>query len=315
MIKLISHILVLHVAFTCRQTYLKVLKGYRCVTHTEIFTNISDISQQLCTWYCLKDDDCNVMKYSLAGRSCHLSPEKCQYFHIDMGYVVFSTNIDTCLRWASVTEVNMDSAIGSQRVNKPGQLFVARGKFNGDMIPGKYADGRARHTLGGAQVIFDEPEILIIRDGCTVEWVLYDSATLDPFPTGAVVGGWLQGVPLYVARKYQRYFNPNMNGLSVGYYNKAAGLGHVGWGDNDVTMTSMDILVLRDWDHDVKKTHQYIATTMWYCKWYISQSLYCVIGSPQHQDRRSLILRTNMVCIYYLICAFDMEHLNSEKLN
>ena len=275
MIKLISHIIVLHVAFTCRHTYLKLLQGHRCVTHTEIFTNISDISQQLCTWYCLKDDYCNVMKYSLAGRSCHLSPEKCQYFHIDMGYVAFSTDIDTCLRWASVTEINMDSAIGSQSVNEPGQIFVARGMFNGDVIPGKYADGRAYHTLGGAQVRFDEPELLIIRDGCTVEWVLYDSATLDPFPTGAVVGGWLQGVPLYVARKYQRYFNPNMNGLSVGYYNKAAGLGHVGWGDNDVTMTSMEILVLRDWDHDVKNTSIYCDNNVVLQMIYISIPVLC----------------------------------------
>ena len=194
------------------------------------------------------------MKYSLAGRSCHLSPEKCQYFHKDMGYVTFTSNIDTCLRWASITEVDMSSAIGSQSVNKPGQVFVVRGMFNGDVIPGKYADGRAYHTVGGAQVRFDEPELLIIRDGCTVQWVLYDSATLDPFPTDAVVGGWLQGAPLYVARKYQQYFDPYYYELSVGYYDKAAGLGHMGWGVNDVTMTSVEILVLRDWDHDNDNT-------------------------------------------------------------
>ena len=80
------------------------------------------------------------------------------------------------------------------------------------MIPGKYGNGVGHYIVEGAEVTFNDPEFLVVRTGCTVDWVTYDSSSSDPFPA-AITGGWLQGNPLYVARKYQVY---GTDALSVG---------------------------------------------------------------------------------------------------
>ena len=242
----------LHVTLACPHTYIKLQQGHRCVTNTEIYTNISDTSQQRCIWHCLKDVHCDVINYNAITGLCRLSLEKCMYFQWDLDYIVVAmTMTEPCLSWVSITDVDMNSAISSPVNDGSGKkLFTVRGISNGDMIAGKYDkfNQKAYYIASGAEVEFYDPEFLVARDGCTVEWVMYDSVGQSPFPTGAIVGGWLQGAPIYVARKYQQYHNPSVNSLSGGYYDKATGLGHMGWGGADIVMTSAEILVLKNWD-------------------------------------------------------------------
>ena len=250
--ELMFFVVLLHVTSAYRQTYIKLQQGHRCVTNTEIYTNISDTSQQRCTWHCLKDVHCDVINYNVNTHLCRLSLEKCMYFQRDLDYIaVAMTMTEPCLRWVSIDDVDMNSAINSPVNDGSGmKLFIVRGISNGDMIAGKYHEfnKNAYYVASGAEVVFNDPEFLVARDGCTVEWVMYDSVGHGPFPTGAIVGGWLQGVPIYVARKYQQYHNPSAYSLGVGYYDKATGMGHMGWGGADFMMTSAEILVLKDWD-------------------------------------------------------------------
>ena len=174
------------------------------------------------------------------------------YFQWDLENIaVTMTMTEPCLRWVSISDVDMNSAMSSPVNDGSGmKLFIVRGISNSDMIVGKYHEfnGNAYYIASGAEVVFYDPEFLVVRDDCIVEWVMYDSVGQGPFPTGAIVGGWLHGTPIYVARKYQQYHNPSAYNLGVGYYDKATGLGHMGWGGADVTMTSAEILVLKNWD-------------------------------------------------------------------
>ena len=193
-----------------------------------------------------------MISYNVNISLCRLSQEKCMYFQWDLEYIaVIMTMADPCLRWVSSTMSiwTMNRAMRSPVNDGSGvDVFVARGIYNGDMIPGKYDDfhKKAYYLTSGVEVMFYDAEFLIVRDGCTVALITYDSITLDPFPMGAIAGGWLQGNLLYVARRYQQYQNTRAHGLSSGYYDKAVGLGHMGWGGADFTMTSADILVLKD---------------------------------------------------------------------
>ena len=262
--------MVFHVVSACRQTLVKPQHGHRCVTHTEIYTDIPDISWQLCTLYCLKDAHCGVINYDVNTRLCRRSQETCQYFHRDTGYAALAMNMtDACLRWVSLNNVDLNDAISSPSPGDGLKQFVVRGVSNGNVIPGKYANGVGYYIVEGVEVPLNDPEFLVLRDGCTVDWVTYDSSSNDPFPA-AINGGWLQGKPVYVARKYQVYENPTADSLSVGYYDKASGMGHMGWGSHDVTMTDVELLVLRNWEKHwsyikglyTQRTHDFITTLL-----------------------------------------------------
>ena len=199
----------------------------------------------------MKDAHCDMINYSANISLCRPSQEKCMYFQLDLEYIaVIMTMTDPCLRWVSINDVDMNRAMRSPVNDGSGvDVFVARGISNGDMIPGKYDDfhKNAYYLTSGVEVIFYDAEFLIVRIGCTVEWITYDSTTLDPFPMGAIVGGWPQGNHLYLARRYQQYQNPRAHGLDSGYYDKTVGLAHMGWGGANFTMTSVEILGLKDY--------------------------------------------------------------------
>ena len=240
--------MVFHVVSAYRQALVKPQFGHRCVTHTEVYTDISGISWQLCIWYCLKHAHCGVINYDVNTRLCRRSQETCQYFHRDAGYAALAMNLtETCLRWVSLNNVDLNDAISSPSPGDGIKQFVVRGISNGNVIPGKYANGVGYYIVEGAEVTFNEPEFLVVRDGCTIDWVTYDSSSSDPFPA-AIIGGWLQGKPVYVARKYQVYETTDVEALSVGYYDKASDIGHMGWGGNDVTMPDVELLVLENWE-------------------------------------------------------------------
>ena len=240
--------IVFHVVSACRQTLVKPQHGHRCVTHTEVYTDITDISWQLCTWHCLKHAHCGVINYDVTTRLCRRSQETCQYFHRDTEYAALAMNMtDACLRWVSLNNVDLNDAVSSPSPGDGLKQFVVRGISNGNVIPGKYAYGVGYYIVEGAEVTFNEPEFLVVRDGCTIDWVTYDSSSSDPFPA-AIIGGWLQGKPVYVARKYQVYETTDVEALSVGYYDKASDIGHMGWGGNDVTMPDVELLVLENWE-------------------------------------------------------------------
>ena len=154
---------------------------------------------------------------------------------------------DACMRWVSLNNVDLNDAISSPSPGDGIKQFVVRGISNGNVIPGKYAKGIGYHIVEGVELAINKPEFLVLRDGCTVDWVTYDSRSSDPF-LAAIIGGWLQGKPVYVARKYQAYETSGVEALSVGYYDKASGKGHIGWGGKDVTMPDVELLVLENWE-------------------------------------------------------------------
>ena len=172
--------MVFHVVSACRQALVKPQHGHRCVTHTEVYADITNISWQLCTWYCLKDAYCGVISYDADIRLCRRSAEKCMYFHRDTGYAALAMNMtDTCLRWVSLNNVDLNDAFSSQSIFTVSRIFVVRGISNDDMVPGKYLSKyvAAYHIVDGVEVPLNDPEFLVVRDGCTVDWVTYDSGT------------------------------------------------------------------------------------------------------------------------------------------
>ena len=138
-----------------------------------------------CTWHCLQDANCNTINYNVNISLCRLNQQKYMYFQWDVEYIaVIMTMADPCLRWVSnFSDVDMNSAILSPFNDSSGfSSFVARGIYDGNMIPGKYDDfsKRSYYLISGVEVMFFNAEFLIVRDGCIVEWLTYDSATFDP---------------------------------------------------------------------------------------------------------------------------------------
>ena len=156
---------------------------------------------------------------------------------------------DPCLRWVSGNNVDMGSALSCpNRYNPPIDIFVARGASADNVILGKYVVSHqiGYHAINGAAATINNPEFLVVSKVCAVDWVTDDSASTDPFPTGAIVGGWLKGIPLYIGRKYQVYPNARLEDMSIGYFDRVSDLGHMTWGPSDVTMKVVEILVLRN---------------------------------------------------------------------
>ena len=95
--KLINILITVHMVSACRQTYMKLQQRNRCVTHNEVYTNITDITQQLCTWHCLKNTACSVMNYNIKNSVCRFSDDNCVYFHRDEDYDAVAINVTgTC---------------------------------------------------------------------------------------------------------------------------------------------------------------------------------------------------------------------------
>ena len=78
------------------------------------------------------------MNYNIKNSVCRFSDDNCVYFHRDEDYDAVAINVTgTCLRWVSNSDVNMDSALYcSYRVNPTEYIFVVRGIFVENVIPG-----------------------------------------------------------------------------------------------------------------------------------------------------------------------------------
>ena len=91
-----------------------------------------------------------------------------------------------------------------------------------------------------------QAEFLAVATVCNVNWVPYDSTLGNPLPVHAVIGGHLNDIPLYVARKLAQHVPGQQAKYSYGYYDSMDGLGHFPY--IDIVYNQVEILVVQEWN-------------------------------------------------------------------
>ncbi|PAA76145.1 hypothetical protein BOX15_Mlig012514g1 [Macrostomum lignano] len=107
--------------------------------------------------------------------------------------------IELCLSWHPAS--NGDIPAGAVKAGE--DCYVARAKHEGEWVPGKLSAGHtsAYVPYGDEEVPYSEYEVLVSSEighfGCGYQWL---PAKGNSVPKGALVSGYDNGAPLYVAR-------------------------------------------------------------------------------------------------------------------
>ena len=187
----------------CRQKFAKSLPGYRCITYTENYTVIANISPHLCNHQCMLLSTCFLSNYYFANSMCLLSEEACIYMIRDEAFRTSHFHKikppRECLYWTPMgTEDRGRSIWSSPCAESPNECQVGRLTKNSEVSTGKYQphkpivvavfDGDAK----GCSLPDCDPEVLQIHPVCYITWLSFN-ATTDPVPPIAVQGGYLIG--------------------------------------------------------------------------------------------------------------------------
>ena len=225
-----------------------VLTGFRCVTETEVYTTIVGIEQHLCTYLCVRQNDCSIVNYNTEKTTCHLSNDPCVALEGDEAFQVNYLGLidrSECLRWLPTSNFDANEAVVSPKCH-PTEIvcYVGRLVSSLNVVPGKYL-----HNSGRVYVVFNADEnynidasntkeFLHVRAGCQVTWMPFSAG--DAIPLGAVKGGFLasNGATLYIMRApvapYAAIF---------GYYDPVSNTGHLPH-IGAVTLDEIELLVL-----------------------------------------------------------------------
>ena len=237
----------------CRHIYIQPPQGgHRCITDTQIYINKTDVrDQRHCTWLCMRDPNCQVVNYNNIGVYCLLGHGPCVSLEKDEDFVATALQAKgPCLKWLANYQDDRNSAITYPQSTDPSDLMmIVRGRVENNKIPGKgwLAMGYNYYTLEGQELLFTDEnqcEFLTLSPECNISWVHHDSTSGNPLPTGAVIGGNLDDVPLYVARKFAIHESGDPPRHSSGYYSNIEGLAHIPYSQLDRVYTSAEILVV-----------------------------------------------------------------------
>ena len=156
-----------------------------------------------------------------------------------------------CLKWTpnlnndGYEDISFELFIGSSD-----SIFVGRARIGKNKIPGKGLSTRTTmyYSWEGRErgLPDSECEFLTLSPECSISWVPHDSTSGNPLPTGAVIGGNLNNVPVYFARKYAVHLPGDAMKYSSGYYDDETGLGHFPYGGLDIIHTEIDVLVVQE---------------------------------------------------------------------
>ena len=241
----------------CRQLHIQAPRvGQRCITDTQIYTNKTGVrDQHHCTWLCMLDPNCRVINYNSIGAYCLLGQGPCVSLENEADFVTTAMQSKKpCFKWVTDYENDIYKPITFPMITDPSDsLIILRGREDNNVLPGKGAlqTGYMYYSWEGNEVysLFTDgqPEFLTLSPECTISWVHHDFTTGQPLPAGAVIGGHLNDVPLYVSRKFTVYRSGDLAMYSSGYYNDIEGQAHMPYGALDRVYTETEILVVQDW--------------------------------------------------------------------
>ena len=233
-------------------------QGQRCITNTEIYINKTGIQcQHHCTWLCTRDQICQVINFNSIGAYCLLGQGPCISWEKDVSFITTSFSAkEPCLKWVANYENDSYKPITFPKATDPSDLLIlVRGIEEHNKIPGKgvVLSGYMYYSWQGNEVKFlftdVQMEYLTISPQCTSRWVPHDSTSGNSLPAGAVIGGNLNGVSLYVARKFTVHRTGHPERHSCGYFNNIEGLGHMPYGMLDLVYTDVELLVIQEWNN------------------------------------------------------------------
>ena len=241
---IICHLGIIICGHTCQQkhTYPE-LNGYRCVTDSGVYTNITSVPHHLCIYECMSRKDCSIVNYNIEQNTCHLSTDACgvleadQTFQVNyLGYVQRSE----CLQWLSTTTSNNIGAVSNPSCHTHFTICdVGRMVASPNVLPGRYMRdiNQVWSVLDGNAISSGTGEILTVRAGCQVTWMPFSAG--DTVPEGGVKGGFLasSGAILYVMRAAADEY------IVFGYYDPVAIIGYIPY-VGIKTATEMELLVL-----------------------------------------------------------------------
>ena len=211
--------------------------GYRCLTSSEVYDNITGVLPYTCVHRCIRRNNCSLVNYDVRKNICFLSNDCCIYLEENLSFQVnylSSTQHSDCLEWVASSKFEEITPV---RFRNDG--YVGRLRLSPHVLPGKYlrSHDKVWSVMGGNEVNGADLEILAVRLGCHVIWMPFRAG--DTLPVEAVQGGYLsiESAPLFVVRGL-------VNGRNVsGYFDPLASLGYLAlYGVNYVT--DMEILVL-----------------------------------------------------------------------
>ena len=236
----------------CRQRQIQPPEGgQRCVSDTEVYINTTG-SRHHCMWLCMQDPNCQVINFNIIGSYCLTGERPCISVENDTDFVTTIMSMKKpSLKWVTSYDGNEDNLISFlQAPDVTNYISIVRCIIENNKIPGKMGMNTGAIFCSWANTEWrceDQTENLILSSGYSINWVPYDSASGNPLPAGIVIGGQLNGVPLYVARKYDRFLEGFQLRYASGYYNHESGLGHFGYQRQSFTFQAVEVLVVQEW--------------------------------------------------------------------
>ena len=239
------------------------LPRFRCVTESEVYTDIIGIEQHMCTYQCIRRNDCSIINYNTEKNTCHLSNDPCVALEGDDTFQVNNLGLfhrSECLRWLPTSSFeNSETVISPDCHHLETVCYVGRLISSTNILPGKYMreSDKVGTVFNGNEVTHIHfssiKETLDVRPGCQLTWMPFSAG--DVIPTGAVEGGFLEsnGATLYVIRA-----PAGPRTAIFGYYDPASNSGYVPH-FGPVLVIEMELLVLL-WSvtHLMRKHHQYM---------------------------------------------------------
>ena len=228
----------------CQQkhTYQELI-GHRCVTDSEVYTNITGVPQHICTYECMIRIDCSIVNYNIEQNTCHLSNDACSVLERDQAFQVnYLGNVQRseCLQWIPTSALGSIGVVSNPYCHTISVVCdIGRIVASPNVLPGTYfGDGNRVWSMFDGNAFYSETgEILAVQAGCQVTWMPFSAG--DTVPEGGVEGGFLasNGAILYVMRAPANQF------IVFGYYDPVATIGYIPY-TAIKTVTEMELLVL-----------------------------------------------------------------------
>ena len=243
---------------SCQQIYMQPPRlGQYCVMDIEVYRNFTNVPQERCMWHCLRNISCQVINYNVVENYCLLGQRPCISLEPDSDFVTIPMTMqDPCVTWVCQDAFpqpldDIANAVSYEVVpsgRKPNnRIVVARDILNVAKIPGKVhiPVNLGHFAMGGRVLDFSAGiyEILTVSPRCAISWANHDPGSGNTLPNGAIIAGYQNGRPLYVARKGDTHSGDPYR-YAAGYYDHIGMEGAVTYGTNVFMFTEMEILVV-----------------------------------------------------------------------
>ena len=111
----ICHLGIIICGHICQEKLTRLkLVSYRCVTDSEVYTNITSVPQQICIFECMSRKYCSVVNYNIEQNTCYLSNDACRVLGADQAFQMnYLGNIhrSECLQWLPTGTFNSIQAV------------------------------------------------------------------------------------------------------------------------------------------------------------------------------------------------------------